>query len=516
MGAEDFKQNNEVADRMSDATFGENMQKLEELKGKQYPDDFKDSLKSTQPQLYEEVIKLDANKDSIMVLSMVLDDLDSALSKMGTNEAEETGRTVTNADGTVDVGRFDVGGNFVEGTRTYPQSGIVQTGKFSEDGHLVDGTITYPNNGGTRTIKEEPKAVEPVTTTEVPATPDAQVAGQAETAPAAPEAPEKKVAPKITREKFMEENKDLSSFSKIEGDKLTVDFKGNKDAERLVQIQDLFKDATKELTKKSPTGLAVKYTWNADKNPPSFYSGDYRMQIKSGDVITISDKVADKASDKQPEKPEDAKMRESLAAKFGVDASKLTDGKIVTANGEAMATYNYERNGQKFQLEFNLAKNIIRVIDDKGKTLDSATATASKERDKAKPKTDENGKIYYEAGNIQIDWLIDEIQKDQGIDVKDKSDEKPEEKYEVINQQPKVEATADGYILMRQSGITFGQDSVKFDDKPMQWIDEGPIKVKNEDGKLVITETETTSGLVNVYEGKNGKEIMDSMRKKAV
>ena len=44
-------------------------------------DDFKDHLKTTIPQLYEEVIKLDANADTDMekVMRMILDDLDRAL-----------------------------------------------------------------------------------------------------------------------------------------------------------------------------------------------------------------------------------------------------------------------------------------------------------------------------------------------------------------------------------------------------------------------------------------------------
>ncbi len=81
MGAEDFKPNNESLDSRNDEKFAAAMDKLEDLRKKEYPDDFKDHLKTTIPQLYEEVIKLDANADTDMekVMRMILDDLDRAL-----------------------------------------------------------------------------------------------------------------------------------------------------------------------------------------------------------------------------------------------------------------------------------------------------------------------------------------------------------------------------------------------------------------------------------------------------
>ena len=81
MGAEDFKPNNESLDSRNDEKFAAAMDKLEDLRKKEYRDDFKDHLKTTIPQLYEEVIKLDANADTDMekVMRMILDGLDRAL-----------------------------------------------------------------------------------------------------------------------------------------------------------------------------------------------------------------------------------------------------------------------------------------------------------------------------------------------------------------------------------------------------------------------------------------------------
>ncbi|MBI4127115.1 hypothetical protein HY463_00230 [Candidatus Peregrinibacteria bacterium] len=119
---------------------------------------------------------------------------------------------------------------------------------------------------------------------------------------------ESKSAGKTEREKLLESNKisDLDQYYSREGTTLKIDFKGNKKAEALVQIQDILKDPAHNknlvLTKNK-----VDYTWDDTKNPPSFYSGEYRMRIATGNTITIRDKSTAAEVKKAEPKPVEKK-----------------------------------------------------------------------------------------------------------------------------------------------------------------------------------------------------------------
>lgn len=189
-------------------------------------------------------------------------------------------------------------------------------------------------------------------------------------------------APRVSRESFLKKNPDLTKFYELKGNVITIKFDGNKDAERVLKIQDLLKNegenAEMKLTKKG-----VDYTWNAEKK--GFYSGEYRMQIVDKDEITIGDAIKEKPA----ETKEEATMRETLAAKFGLDADKLTDMKMDIAS--STATYIYERNGQDYKVKFDLKSNSATVFDNTGRLLGDASSAK------------------HETGNLEINWLIDGI-----------------------------------------------------------------------------------------------------------
>lgn len=77
--------------------------------------------------------------------------------------------------------------------------------------------------------------------------------------------------------------------------KWTMKFAPNSPADKFLQIQHIipekYKDGTFYLTKGSD---ATQYKWDSKKNPLSFYNGNNRLLIRSGDVVKV-DKITQEA-----------------------------------------------------------------------------------------------------------------------------------------------------------------------------------------------------------------------------
>ncbi len=442
------------------------LQKLDELSAKDYPDDFANKLKVSNNKLYNQIDWFTESTAAEELKSKV-DALDKELDKISTGYVIPPDQLDDYIAGKIDLPGQ---GNIPAAT---PDKGYVIPPDQLDD--YIAGKIDLPGQG------------------DAPA-----VAEISDTSAAATER-----TPTQNRESFLKANKDKFGgannefFSKEIGEagvvkSITMKFAAKSQADKYLQIQDIVSAPDKVLQKNGDT---KNYTWDAAKG--SYYNGNDRLLIRSGDKINVLNLYDIKTE----EKPEEATMRETLAAKFGLDADKLTDMKMDVK--AAITTYVYERNGEKYNLTIDLKTNAIKIRDKNGAFLDNAQAG------RGNPHREEN-----KDGNIQINWLIDEIQKDQGIDVKNKVDEKPEEKYEVINNNPKVEATAEGkYLIDRpEYGIKFSEGGMSIGDKKLNFENTDSIKVRMDAGKLVMTEQEI-GGKVNIYQGKNGKEMMDSIIK---
>lgn len=135
-----------------------------------------------------------------------------------------------------------------------------------------------------------------------------------------------------TRKEFLDLNKDLEQFFTLEGNILKINFNGDKNAEKFVQIQDFLKEPEEN---KSMTIVknGVYYNWDETKAPNSFYSGDYRMQIIDGDEIEIKNFVENKTIEESKVATEKSQSSPLSKAVRGIDEAITVedDKKIDTA-----------------------------------------------------------------------------------------------------------------------------------------------------------------------------------------